>query len=939
MIWNLNPGKSNGRAKRFSSVFSVALVVAMATFILLPVAIAKGPKPGSTKQDLLPYAGDTCANATVINPASLPFTDESSTVGAAKDVDPGVSGCVLGLGPDVVYSFTPAATDIYTIGATPTGSPAVSFDISLYVITDCSNPAGTCVAGANTRGFGGGETVSPTLNAGTRYFIVVDSPNDAGQGTFHFALRRGRPANDSCASPTIIDPTRLPLTISGTTFGAHDDTNPGVSCLADNQSANGPDVVYQFTSNDSQVYEVTATPVGNFDLSLYIVTDCATAANCKGQDIGGKGEPDSVRRNLTNGSTYFIVVDGRQGDSGDFVLTMVPTIPRSPAAPTNLTAHAVSSTEIDLAWQDNSTNEAGFRIERSLDGASFSEIGQTASNVTTFNNTGLTPQTTYFYRVFAFNNFGNSDPSNIAADTTPPSPVPQFPVINVNPESIDFGTVRVTQSSTRTVTLSNAGGTDLVIGNISDATGPFSIVNKPALPLTLAPAASMDLSVRFTPVSVGTVGGLFAISSNDPQRPLVAVNLTGVGTGLPVPDLTITPSFIDFPGGSSVQLVTIMNTGDADLLVANIQPPRAPFSLSGLPPFPATLAPGDSFEFSLNFSAPAPGIYQGIMNVINNDPDQIVLAVRMRGTSTPQNEALKLRGPSQATVTFGVPNTLNVIAVNGTNTNITLSATSIPGGVFTDRGNGLGDLVLTPVGTTRRTGQVTFTARDTAGATKTLLSMITMVPSNERLQAQGSFTAPDTASNPPTTLQVLDTTIVPLTAGPSQLRPSSIQPAAAAGLAGYVIYRFDQTGQGASLGSIVAVLPASQTSFTDSIAVPPGTSVLTTTKYYLATAIYSTGTESSASNESSTAPRMVHLQFKKKSIRFQRANSNVEVGASLVVDGRESFVLTADGDLIVVPKSARSTPGNLRPIDIFSSGTHTVQVRNPHGQVSTIATL
>ena len=35
-----------------------------------------------------------------------------------------------------------------------------------------------------------------------------------------------------------------------------------------------------------------------------------------------------------------------------------------PAAPSNLTATAVSSTQINLAWQDNSNNEDGFKIER-----------------------------------------------------------------------------------------------------------------------------------------------------------------------------------------------------------------------------------------------------------------------------------------------------------------------------------------------------------------------------------------------------------------------------------------------------------------------------------------------------------------------------------------------------------------------------------------------
>ena len=45
-----------------------------------------------------------------------------------------------------------------------------------------------------------------------------------------------------------------------------------------------------------------------------------------------------------------------------------------PSAPTNLSASAVSTSQINLSWTDNASNETGFRIERSPDGTSFTEI-------------------------------------------------------------------------------------------------------------------------------------------------------------------------------------------------------------------------------------------------------------------------------------------------------------------------------------------------------------------------------------------------------------------------------------------------------------------------------------------------------------------------------------------------------------------------------------
>ena len=78
------------------------------------------------------------------------------------------------------------------------------------------------------------------------------------------------------------------------------------------------------------------------------------------------------------------------------------------------TATAVSSSRIDLAWTDNSTNETGFAIERSLDGATFTPLTTVGANVRTYANTGLTVATTYYYRVRATHAAGPSAWSNVA---------------------------------------------------------------------------------------------------------------------------------------------------------------------------------------------------------------------------------------------------------------------------------------------------------------------------------------------------------------------------------------------------------------------------------------------------------------------------------------------------------------------------------------------
>ncbi|MDP3902439.1 MAG: zinc-dependent metalloprotease family protein, partial [Methylococcaceae bacterium] len=89
-----------------------------------------------------------------------------------------------------------------------------------------------------------------------------------------------------------------------------------------------------------------------------------------------------------------------------------------PNAPSNLTAGALSASQINIAWTDNANNETGFRLERSADGINWSEIAVTNSNITSFSDTGLVAATTYQYRVRTYNSNGSSVYSNIGSAAT-----------------------------------------------------------------------------------------------------------------------------------------------------------------------------------------------------------------------------------------------------------------------------------------------------------------------------------------------------------------------------------------------------------------------------------------------------------------------------------------------------------------------------------------
>jgi Fibronectin type III domain/Secretion system C-terminal sorting domain len=90
-------------------------------------------------------------------------------------------------------------------------------------------------------------------------------------------------------------------------------------------------------------------------------------------------------------------------------------------APTQLSAYAISSSKIGLSWTDNSENETGFKIERTTTaGANWMLIGSVLRNHSTYTDSGLTANTTYHYRVYAYNPNGNSSYSNAAQATTLP---------------------------------------------------------------------------------------------------------------------------------------------------------------------------------------------------------------------------------------------------------------------------------------------------------------------------------------------------------------------------------------------------------------------------------------------------------------------------------------------------------------------------------------
>jgi hypothetical protein len=90
-----------------------------------------------------------------------------------------------------------------------------------------------------------------------------------------------------------------------------------------------------------------------------------------------------------------------------------------PPAPSGLTATAIGSSQVNLSWTDNSSNETGFKVERATSsGGPWTQIGTTGANAASFADTSAAASTTYYYRVRATGATGDSGYSNTATAMT-----------------------------------------------------------------------------------------------------------------------------------------------------------------------------------------------------------------------------------------------------------------------------------------------------------------------------------------------------------------------------------------------------------------------------------------------------------------------------------------------------------------------------------------
>lgn len=107
--------------------------------------------------------------------------------------------------------------------------------------------------------------------------------------------------------------------------------------------------------------------------------------------------------------------------TGAIAVTTDP-LPPPPAAPTNLVAAGASGSQINLTWTDVATNETSYELERAPDVSgtpgTYALLATLGANSNAYSNSGLLPNTRYWYRLRAVNAGGPSSYALANSSTT-----------------------------------------------------------------------------------------------------------------------------------------------------------------------------------------------------------------------------------------------------------------------------------------------------------------------------------------------------------------------------------------------------------------------------------------------------------------------------------------------------------------------------------------
>jgi len=289
------------------------------------------------------------------------------------------------------------------------------------------------------------------LAADTQYTYTVVARDSSGNQTApsapHSATTDAPPPPPPYVNYTAVSDTPLAGSVSGTVAATRADDEGSVQSISERESGGKPQSRHTYLEH-SWTFSISAgdmvTVVANAWMSgpnAEESFDLEFSVNGGGfQKLFNISSTDSNNLQSANlpgapsGTITLRVVDTfRQSGNRDvstihidhlYIQVGNPPIGPPDAPPSSLLAVTASSDAIDLSWSDNSSNESGFWLERSLDGSSNWMRIELPAGTDSYRNEGLQAATTYYYRISAWNPNGNSAwvTAQATTDVAPPPP-------------------------------------------------------------------------------------------------------------------------------------------------------------------------------------------------------------------------------------------------------------------------------------------------------------------------------------------------------------------------------------------------------------------------------------------------------------------------------------------------------------------------------------
>ena len=258
------------------------------------------------------------------------------------------------------------------------------------------------------------------------------------------------------------------------------------------------------------------------------------------------------------------------------------------------------------------------------------------------------------------------------------------PMLVVSPGTIQFGNVKVGQSTTQPVTLTNKGNVDLVL-SAAQISGAGFAMSGLTFPATIAAAKNVSFNVKFAPSAQQGMTGSIKFIDNAPNS-TQSLELTGTGTGENAA-LVAMPGTVSFGnvtlGSNASQTVTLTNSGASAIAISQGAASGTGFSISGLNPI--TLNAGQTTAFTAKFAPNATGSATGAVTITSNASNP-TLMVQLVGVGTQPHLSANPTAVNFGSLAVGNSSLISVTLTNTGTGSVAISSGSASGAGFSMNG-------------------------------------------------------------------------------------------------------------------------------------------------------------------------------------------------------------------------------------------------------------